>query len=237
MTKILFALTLTSQLLFSFTLSSTVKRVNLLELFTSQGCSSCPPADRFVSSFVSKQDLFTTVVPVVFHVDYWDRLGWRDIFGSPAYTQKQYAYAKLWGNSGVYTPGFVLNGKEHRQWSHHIPYKNDQTGVLKLTIKDNKAHISFEASHIPSSKATVHLALMVMRQYTKINAGENNGKKLRSDFTVTNYQSTPSQINNKKLTATLSLQNFTKDKNKQYAISTWISDKRGDVIQAIGGYY
>ena len=237
MTKLLLTLAVTAQLLFSFTLHSTAKRVNLLELFTSQGCSSCPPADRLVSSLVSSEELFTTVVPVVFHVDYWDRLGWRDVFGSPAYTQKQYDYARLWGNSGVYTPGFVLNGKEHKQWRYRIPYKNDEVGILTLTIKDNQAHISLDASYLLANRAKAHLAFMLTGQDTQIKAGENRGKTLRSDFVVISYQSAPSQINRQKLTATVPLPNFTKDKNAQYAVSAWISDKRGGVIQAVGGYY
>ena len=69
----------------------------LIELFTSEGCSSCPPAEKWMSALKSNQDLWKTIIPVAFHVDYWDRLGWRDCFAKPEFTSRQQRYAAAWG--------------------------------------------------------------------------------------------------------------------------------------------
>src|SRR5437867_5566462 len=79
---------------------------SLIELFTSEGCSSCPPAERWLSALKSRSDLWKKAVPVAFHVDYWDHLGWRDRFAKPEFTSRQQRYAAAWGGDSVYTPGF-----------------------------------------------------------------------------------------------------------------------------------
>ncbi len=76
------------------------------ELFTSQGCSSCPPADRWLAAIARKPG----VVAVSFHVDYWDYIGWRDTLASPAFTARQKAYAAAQGEANVYTPQAIVNG-------------------------------------------------------------------------------------------------------------------------------
>ena len=81
---------------------------SLIELFTSEGCSSCPPAEKWLSALKSNQDLWKKTVPVAFHVDYWDRLGWRDRFAKPEFTSRQQRYAAAWGGDSVYTPGLWL---------------------------------------------------------------------------------------------------------------------------------
>jgi hypothetical protein len=90
----------------SATSKTAAKNVAVLELFTSQGCSSCPPADRLLETYISKEN----VIVLSFHVDYWDRLGWKDPFSSNEYTKRQYRYASAL-NSGVYTPQLVVNGE------------------------------------------------------------------------------------------------------------------------------
>ena len=79
----------------------------VIELFQSQGCSSCPPANASLIEFVKRPD----VLALNFSVDYWDRLGWKDTFDSPAYTARQYAYARSLGDAGVYTPEIIVNGR------------------------------------------------------------------------------------------------------------------------------
>ena len=84
--------------------SSSVERVALVELYTSEGCSSCPPADRWLSQLNSSDKLWDNFVPVAFHVDYWDYIGWKDRFASKAYSQRQRRYAKEQGERTVYNP-------------------------------------------------------------------------------------------------------------------------------------
>src|SRR5713101_6658813 len=92
------------------------KRVALVELFTSEGCSSCPPAERTLSKLTTHPSLWKTFVPVAFHVNYWDNLGWKDRLASVEFTQRKHTYASGWGSDTVYTPEFVLNGREW-QWA------------------------------------------------------------------------------------------------------------------------
>ncbi len=79
--------------------------VHLLELFTSEGCSSCPPAEAWLSKLKDDPRLWRDFVPLAFHVDYWDGLGWRDPFASKVWTARQYQYSARWKSSTVYTPG------------------------------------------------------------------------------------------------------------------------------------
>jgi hypothetical protein len=85
------------------------RKTRLLELFTSEGCSSCPPAETWLSTLKDERGLWRDFVPLAFHVDYWDRLGWRDPFAAKAWTQRQYAHSTRWKSGSVYTPGFVLD--------------------------------------------------------------------------------------------------------------------------------
>jgi hypothetical protein len=86
-----------------------IQRPVIVELFTSQGCSSCPPADAFLEELKAGPG----VVALSYHVDYWDYLGWRDTLGSPEYSQRQYDYAKSRGDMNVYTPQTIINGGSH----------------------------------------------------------------------------------------------------------------------------
>src|SRR5215470_3300374 len=95
---------------------SATNRAVLLELYSSEGCSSCPPAEAWFSQLKSNPRLWKDLVPVGFHVDYWDQLGWKDPFGTSSFSERQRAYSAKWKNESVYTPGFVLNGKEWRGW-------------------------------------------------------------------------------------------------------------------------
>src|SRR5215472_2063785 len=123
----------------SVTFQTGDRQTALLELFTSEGCSSCPPAEAWLSRLKDSPGLWKDFVPVAFHVDYWDYLGWRDRWGAKAFSERQHTYAQLWQSETVYTPGFVLDGKEWRTWSNHKdmpPVPNSSTGVLKVTSAD-----------------------------------------------------------------------------------------------------
>src|SRR5258708_40149645 len=101
------------------TFQSSETQTALLELYTSEGCSSCPPAETWLSRLKESPGLWKDFVPVAFHVDYWDRLGWRDPFADRGFSDRQSAYAELWHSENVYTPEFVLNGKDWRAWPLH----------------------------------------------------------------------------------------------------------------------
>src|SRR5437773_2365288 len=97
-------------------LQSAESQTPLLELFTSEGCSSCPPAEAWFSKLKDSPKLWKDFIPVAFHVDYWDHLGWKDPFSSKTFSERQGKYAAAWQNESIYTPGFVWNGTEWRGW-------------------------------------------------------------------------------------------------------------------------
>ena len=96
--------------------SSGTSRVALLELYTSEGCSSCPPADRWLSGLAAKGVNSERVVPLALHVDYWDYIGWRDRFAHPGFSERQRQMAVLGNSTLVYTPQVMLNGRDFRNW-------------------------------------------------------------------------------------------------------------------------
>ena len=166
------------------TLRSTAARTHLLELYTSEGCSSCPPAEKWMSGLKTSPRLWKEIVPVAFHVDYWDRLGWPDRFASKAHTDRQRAYAAAWGSATVYTPGFVLDGREWRDRSiEQIPAPDGAAGVLSATIRDRKTvAVTFAPSR--AGKWEAHVAVLGFGMNSDVKAGENSGRKLQHDFAV-----------------------------------------------------
>ena len=97
-----------------FRLESRSESLKLIELYTSEGCSSCPPAEKWLSGFLKDPGLWTHRVPVAFHVDYWDRLGWKDKYASRENTLRQYRLRDEGALKSIYTPGFLVNGQEWR---------------------------------------------------------------------------------------------------------------------------
>lgn len=163
------------------------QRVRLVELYTSEGCSSCPPAESWLSRLKDSPQLWTEVVPVAFHVDYWDNLGWRDRFAAPAWTARQRAYAAAWGSDSVYTPGFVLDGREWQEWSGAtVPAagKTDGAGWLSVTVRDRKtATVVYRPGAGGAGAAReVSVALLGSGLGSDVKAGENRGRSLRHDF-------------------------------------------------------
>ena len=105
-------------------LNSGPEQVTLVELYTSEGCSSCPPADRWLNKKVGDDDLWTRFVPVALHIDYRDYIGWRDRFANPEYTDRQRLIASTHSERTIYTPEVVLNGKPWRKWrTKSLPLK------------------------------------------------------------------------------------------------------------------
>ncbi len=166
------------------TLRSTAARTHLLELYTSEGCSSCPPAEKWMSALQASPRLWTDFVPVAFHVDYWDGLGWPDRFASKAHTARQRTYATAWGSGTVYTPGFVLDGKEWRErMVDRIAAPEGAAGLLSATIRDRRA-VAVTYTPGRAGKWEAHVAVLGFGLNSDVKAGENNGRKLQHDFVV-----------------------------------------------------
>ena len=160
-------------------------RSRLLELYTSEGCSSCPPADRWLSQLPRDAG----VVPLAFHVDYWDKLGWRDPYAQAAFSQRQ--HARNSGPGWVYTPQVMLDEEDFRAWHRGLSAQSTapaQVG-LALTLAQTPERIEVRADSRFASNATargagVYLALYENRLSSKVTAGENAARTLRHDLSL-----------------------------------------------------
>lgn len=215
--------------------SSGEQQILLLELFTSEGCSSCPPADRWLSRLKRDPRLWRQVVPVAFHVDYWDRLGWKDRFSRAAWSQRQYRYAEAGLARTVYTPGFFANGQEWRGWVRNSPLPQPTQpapGILALRINGD----ALQASFVPATPVTdpvLHVALLGMHRSTEVTRGENSGHRLDHDFVVLDLQSLPGPANDGHPQWRLRLPGHTKAE----AIAAWITSADNPrPLQSVGGW-
>ena len=160
--------------------------VAVLELFTSEGCSSCPPAEEWFSTLNKEPGLWTEFIPMAFHVDYWDYLGWKDAFASAAFTKREHQYAASWRANQVYTPCFVMNGQEWRGNRLSLP-KAEMAGVLTLSRGAERTWlVDFEPVQGGKEGLVFHVALLGSAS-SKVTAGENSGHTLQHDFTVLNH--------------------------------------------------
>ena len=151
----------------------------LLELFTSQGCSSCPPADRLLGKLAQRED----VLALSFHVTYWNYIGWTDSFASEATTARQYAYAKSFGRPSVYTPQMVIAGASHEVGSdaaaieRAIAAARKQAGQVAVAFDGARVNVAAaEGSDLPGG--TLWLACYDAKHEVAVARGENGGRKL-----------------------------------------------------------
>ena len=211
--------------------NSGTHQVTLLELYTSQGCSSCPPAERWLNELVEDEDLWSGIVPLAFHVDYWDYLGWRDKYAHPENGERQGAYARMGKARGVYTPGMFVNGREWRGWILRVnPHASDKVpGNLSVRVEDNQVAATFEAETRPYE---LHVALLGFDIQTNVERGENRNSTLRQDFVVLEHESHPSI--NGHWYVPLPRAELTAD---HYGIAVWVSTPDNPApVQATGGW-
>ena len=164
-----------------------VSRVTLVELFTSEGCSSCPPAEKWLNRVEARSDLWSRVVPVAFHVDYWDYIGWPDRFATREHSERQQKYREIGRTGGVYTPGFVVGGKEWRGWFRDptlvLPAAVD-VGSISVDVRDGRFEARFEPVVEAPKSIELHVARLGFDFVTEVGAGENTGRTLTHEFVV-----------------------------------------------------
>ena len=167
----------------------------VVELFTSEGCSSCPPADAVAAKL--SEEYKDNVYILGFHVDYWDRLGWKDMFSNAAYSKRQYRYGQIFHLNSVYTPQVVVNGKTEFVGSNESRLINTITGELKnsatidieLTAKnnDNKTiNISYKVDK--ASNTVLNIALIQLHAQSSVKSGENEGRVLHHVNVVRDFK-------------------------------------------------
>src|SRR5690242_801257 len=134
------------------------RRPVVVELFTSEGCSSCPPADALLAELVSKQPIDDVqIIPLAFHVDYWNNLGWMDRFSAPKFTQRQRDYGQAMKLRSIYTPQMVVNGHEEFVGSDREAAQkaiaqaaSDHTVNVQLKVEQKQVHV--RVSDLPSKQ-------------------------------------------------------------------------------------
>ncbi len=210
--------------------------VRLVELFTSEGCNSCPPADAWLSSLRASDGLWSRVVPVAFHVTYWDSLGWHDRFGQQAF-DKLHETTAAHANAPVYTPGVFVAGKEWRSWRRaplEIAAAPDRiAGVLKVHVGDALADVTFD-SPTAFTQLSVEFAWLQANQTTQVRRGENAGKNLHHEFVARALHTAPMQMSDGIWRA--SVPTSAAHRGASHAVAIWVVDAAGQPVQATGGW-
>lgn len=184
----------------SFSKSLDIKPFALVELFTSEGCSSCPPADKLLTEVVNQaEENKLNLFALSFHVNYWDYLGWKDSFANESYTNRQKRYAKKLG-SGVYTPQMIINGNTEFVGSNkkiaseaiNIALGNSESIIKfgKLNFQKDRFKVYFEFEVIGDiNNKLVNIAIVERDLNVDVKRGENHGKKLHHDNVVKHFKS------------------------------------------------
>lgn len=221
---------------------SSERKTSLLELYTSEGCSSCPPAETWLSRLKDSPGLWKDFVPVAFHVDYWNYLGWRDRWSKEEFSDRQRAYAKVWGSENIYTPEFVLNGKEwsHGFWQTGLPAPADtKVGVLSVNSGDARHwQINFSPAQTEKTACELHAALLVNGISSDVTAGENAGRQLKHDFAAIAFTELPLVSRSNVFHSTFILDAAPpKGQEGRLALAVWLTlHGKSEPIQAVGGW-
>jgi len=154
----------------------------VVELFTSQGCASCPPADALLGELAGRED----VIALGLHVDYWDYIGWKDVFGSPAFTKRQKDYAKAAGRRTMYTPQLIVGGKDHvvgfrpMELAQLIEMHHAVPDRVNLTAVRQGGDVVLRARLVdgPTVNMVVQLARFSRKETVEIENGENAGRTI-----------------------------------------------------------
>lgn len=220
---------------------SSDRQTSLLELYTSEGCSSCPPAEAWLSKLKEASGLWTNFVPVALHVDYWNRLGWRDPFSDEQFSARQQSYAQRWSAENIYTPEFVLNGKEWRNWFgvRGAPAATDATpGVLQASSQDGRHWtVTFSPREPGRKDYEINEAVLVSGVGIDVKSGENSGRHLQHDFAAISLITHPLAKQTNGLTGSFVIDDHPKNVSGRLALAVWVTHAgQLEPLQATGGW-
>lgn len=176
---------------FALEFSSGDTKATVIELYTSEGCSSCPPADKWLSHLKNDDRLFKQIVPMAFHVDYWDQLGWKDPWSKAEFSarQRQLAMSNATSSvfvglfSQVYTPAFLVAGQEWPRWHNYkkLPVIEPvKSGVLSAKLEGQSLSVNYSEK----GNYQLNIAYLGMGLVSNVTAGENRSRTLEHDFVV-----------------------------------------------------
>lgn len=158
----------------------------VVELYTSEGCSSCPSADRWLSSLPAQPGL----VALAFHVDYWDHLGWKDRFASPAYTQRQSEQRSVSGARYSYTPQVVVDGRDRQDW-RSMRWPAAPSATVDITLERSGGQVNATVRSHAARSLAAFWAVTESGHSSAVRAGENRGATLAHDHVVRHLQPVP----------------------------------------------
>ena len=231
---------------------SGINTVPLLELYTSEGCSSCPPADKWLSA---QQNDATKFIPLAFHVDYWDTLGgkyggWKDEFSKAEYSERQRRIASFNKTGFVYTPQFVMNGRDFKGWDN-ARLKEQVQSSQKIASRANLSlnssatangeillKVTAEAVKPSDAKnVDIFVAIYENKLSSIVKAGENNGRELKHDYVVRDlfgaYQLSNVNTFNKDFTLKSLAINTGKQFENMGAVVFVQSSQTGEILQSL----
>jgi hypothetical protein len=163
---------------------SPAKPLAVVELYTSEGCSSCPPADKWLSGLKGKDG----VLALAFHVNYWDKLGWPDRFATPQITQRQHQLQRGSGAAYVYTPQVIVNGNDTPAWGNASVKPAAPTSVQIALVREGSTVKATVAGGAALTQLAGYWAILEDGHSTRVRAGENAGSTLLHDNVVAHYQ-------------------------------------------------
>lgn len=173
------------------TVTSHPQQTALLELYTSEGCSSCPPAERWLNQVIKQDDPNLNVLALAFHVDYWDYIGWKDRFASPRHTARQRQLSKKNRMNTIYTPGFFINDMESRNTrnlldSFQPENQPDSALTLELQVTHDPNQYTAQVKYLAGFKKTHKLQIIVFEDnlISEVTDGENTGRNLKHEHVV-----------------------------------------------------
>ena len=213
---------------------SGIKQNTLIELYTSEGCSSCPPAEKYLNGLKNNNEIWKTLFPIAFHVDYWDYIGWKDQYAQKEFGRRQSRYASLKRASTVYTPAFMINGDSWRRglFSNKLANRNLSTGKLTATINGSSILAKYTSEKKYTHPLKINVAVLGMDLTSHIESGENAGRTAKHDFVVVGFDSLESDD----LRWNLKLPKLHYSQAKKYALTIWVSEGTNPTpIQVVGG--
>jgi hypothetical protein len=218
----------------------------LVELYTSEGCDSCPPADRWLSSLGSKGYAPDRVVPIALHVDYWDYIGWKDPYARQAFSARQRKMAALARAAVVYTPQILLQGRDFRDWQsaafeQQVARINARPARARIALTlDTRNSDAFEVeatAELLEGTPPADLALFVgayeNKLFSEVKAGENRGRTLPHDYVVLQWTG-PFDLKGARLAERQRLALLPKAVPANSGVVAFVQNKAtGEVLQAL----
>lgn len=219
-------------------------RVSLLALYTSEGCSSCPPADRFLSGLQNTGVTNQQLIPLAFHVTYWDYIGWKDPYASSEHDDRQRKIAAFDKRKTIYTPQFVFNGSDYRDYDNFS--ENVRRNILQIAKvdieinavkKQQELQVELKTDNSRSKLETIvyYLVLYENNLISEVDDGENEGKTLHHNYVVRKIHGPFEQNKNKKVASFEQTVLIEKDwiKNDLGLVAYAQNPKNGEILQSV----